>query len=69
MNEKEKRVYVIFIDDIPSGKEFQDLTDEEIIKICEKTGFIWSSFERFVYSYNNDYSLQLDSNYSYIKII
>lgn len=69
MKNIEKRVYLIHEMDLPYGKTFNELTDDEVIGIAETSGLVWSSFESFVKSYNNDVTLFISNDNTYIRIV
>lgn len=59
---KEKRIYIVHVDDIPENESFYDWTDEHVIEIAKKKGSIYK-VEEFVERWNEGFVPSSDDTY------
>lgn len=52
-----KRIYLV------TDADAEELTDEQFMKIAEKQGTVWSSWNRFVWDFNNGFSISSETDY------
>lgn len=63
---KEKRIYIVHIDDIPENESFYDWSDERVIEAAKKKGSIFK-VEEFVERWNEGFVP--GSDYTYMRLL
>ena len=63
--DKEIKVYVLDCQDISTGKGFEELTEEEWMKECERQGRVYT-LERFQRAFNEE---EINSSIDVIRFI
>lgn len=65
---KDKRIYMVHIDDIPENESFTDWSDERVIQAAEKRGTVYT-LRDFCEQWNESTSFIASPEFSYIRLL